>query len=49
MTAAMAGALVYIAMVGGTGTDRWCRSSYLGNRVSLMWAADEQTDGTSLI
>ena len=39
MTAAMAGAAVYIAMVGGGGTDVWHRSSRLGNRISLMWAA----------
>ena len=42
MTAAMAGAVVYIAMVGGGGTDVWCRSSHLGNRVSLMWVAEGQ-------
>ena len=35
----MAGASVYIAMVGGGGTDVWRWSSRLGNRVSLMWAA----------
>ena len=43
MTAAMAGTVVYIAMVGGGGTDVWRRSSRLGNRVSLMWAADGRT------
>ena len=43
MTAAMAGAAVYIAMVGGGGTDVWHRSSGLSNRVSLMWAADGRT------
>ena len=46
MTAAMAGASVYIAMVGGGGTGVWRRSSRLGNRVSLMWAADGRTEGT---
>ena len=49
MTAAMAGAAVYIAMVGGGGTDVWRRSSRLGNRVSLMWAADGWTDGTCVV
>ena len=49
MTAAMAGAAVYIAMVGGGGTDVWRRSSRLGNRVSLMWAADGRTDVTCVI
>src|SRR4051812_430002 len=33
MAAAMAGAAVYIAMVGGGGTYVWRRSSRLGNRV----------------
>ena len=43
MTPAMAGAAVYIAMVGGGGTDMWRRSSRLSNRVSLMWAAEGRT------
>ena len=43
MTTAMADVAVYIAMVGGGGTDVWRQSSRLGNRVSLMWAADERT------
>ena len=46
---AMAGAAVYIAMVGDGGTDVWCRSSRLGNRVSLMWAADGRTDDTCVV
>ena len=49
MTAAMVGAAVYIAMVGGGGTDVWRRSSRLGNCVSLMWAAYGRTDGTCVI
>ena len=40
MIVAMASAAIYIAMVGGRGTDVWRRSSRLGNRVSLMCAAD---------
>ena len=43
---AMASAAVHIAMVGSGGTDVWRRSSRLGNRVSLMWAAEGWTDGT---
>ena len=43
MTAAMVGAAVYIAMVGGGGMDVSRRSSRLGNRVSLMWATDGRT------
>ena len=46
MTAAMADAAVYIAMVGGGGMDVWHRSSRLGNRISLMWAAEGRMDGT---
>ena len=49
MTAAMAGAAVYIAMVGGEGTGVWRRSSRLGNRISLMWAIEGRTDGTCVI
>ena len=49
MTAAMAGAVVYIAMVGGGGTDLWRRSSRLSNRVSLMWVADGRTDVTCVV
>ena len=40
MTAAMAGAAVYIAMVGGRGTDGWHRRRRHGNRVSSMWTTD---------
>ena len=49
MTAAMAGAAVYIALVGGRGTDVWRRSSHLGNRVSLMWAVDRRMDDTCVV
>ena len=49
MTRAMAGAAVYIAMVGGGGTDVWRRSSSLGNRVSLMWVADGRMDDTYVV
>src|SRR4051812_25841054 len=49
MTAAMAGATVYIAMVGHGGTDVWRHSSRLGNRVSLMWAAEGRTDDTCVV
>ena len=45
MIVAMADAAVYIAMVGGGGTDVWHRSSCLGNRVSSMCVADGRTDG----
>ena len=38
-TATMASATLYIAIVGGTGTDSWRWSSRLGNHVSL--ALDE--------
>lgn len=49
MTAAMAGTTVYIAMVGGGGTDVWRRSSRLGNPISLMWAAEGRTDDTCVV
>ena len=49
MTAAMASTAVYIAMVGGEGTDVWRRSSRLGNHVLLMWAADGRTDDTCVV
>ena len=45
MTAAMAGAAVYIAMVGGGGADVWRQSSRLGNSVSLC---GRQMDGRHL-
>ena len=49
MIAAMAGVAVYIAMVGGGGTDVWRWSSRLSNRVSLMWAAEGRTDDTCVV
>ena len=47
--AAIAGAAVYIAMVGGRGTDVWRRSNRLGNRISLMWVTDGRTDDTCVV
>ena len=47
MTAAMAGATVYIAMVGGGGMDVWRWSSHLGNRVSLN--GRRRTDDTWVV
>ena len=44
-----AGATVYIAMVGGGGTDVWRWSSRLGNHVSLMCVADGRSDDTCVI
>ena len=49
MSAAVAGVALYIAMVGGGGKDVWRQSSRLGNRVSLMWAAEGRTDGTCVV
>ena len=44
---AMAGATVYIAMVGGGGMDVWRWSSHLGNRVSLN--GRRRTDDTWVV
>ena len=49
MTAAMAGAAVYIAMVGERRDGRVAPSSRLGNRISLMWAADGRTYDTCVV
>ena len=49
MTPAMVGVVVYIAMLGGKGTDGWRWRSRIVNRVSLMWAAGEQTNGHHVV
>ena len=48
MTAAMTDAAVYIAMVGGGGTNVWRRSSRLSNCVSLINVDGRRTDGWHL-
>lgn len=49
MLAAMAREAVYIAMVDDRWMDGWRQSSRLGNRVSLMSAADRRTGGDCIV